>query len=365
MQQTTLPPFSCTHTPEFPELLAELNCSLLISTYQAGKIIFIGSDGEQLSQLPRTFDTPMGTACDGRRLAVATRHEVVLLVDEPRLAVSYPNKPNWYDALFAPRSSHYCGQLNIHDMAWCREGLVGVNTLFSCLFRLDEYHSFAPVWQPPFIGELASEDRCHLNGMAIVDGVPRYVTALGHSDAFQGWRENKLEGILMDVQSDEILLRGLPMPHSPRIFDGKLYLLLSATGELVQADIEQGTYEVINKVSGFVRGMARHGDFLFIGSSRLRKKHMFGDLPLAQGGQTFCGVVAMHLPTGALVGKIEYVNSCEEIYDIQVLPGLRRPGILGLSHPVFRRALSTPAATFWGEEEGRAVPSAAPTGEES
>jgi uncharacterized protein (TIGR03032 family) len=351
MQKTTLPPFSCTHTPEFPQLLAELECSLLVSTYQAGKIILIGSDGEQLSQLPRTFDTPMGTAFDGRRLAVATRHEVVQLVNEPRLAGSYPSKPDFYDTLFVPRSSHYCGQLNIHDMAWCQDGLVGVNTLFSCLFRLDEFYSFAPLWRPPFISALVSEDRCHLNGMAVVDGQPRYVTALGHSDTHQGWRDNKLEGgILMDVESGEVLLQALPMPHSPRVYDGRLYVLLSALGQLVVVDLAKGTFEVVNQVNGFVRGMARQGDFLFVGSSRLRHKHIFGDLPLAQG-ETLCGVVAIHLPTGALVGKLEFLNSCEEIYDVQVLPGWRRPGILGTSQPMYQRALSTPEETFWGEDK--------------
>ena len=120
--RANLPPFSCNHTPEFPELLADLDCSLLISTYQAGKVILISSDGEKLSQLPRAFDTPMGVAVDGSRLAVATKHEMVLLVNEPRLAWNYPNKPNWYDALFVPRSIHFCGQLDIHDIAWGKMG---------------------------------------------------------------------------------------------------------------------------------------------------------------------------------------------------------------------------------------------------
>jgi uncharacterized protein (TIGR03032 family) len=129
---------------------------------------------------------------------------------------------------------------------------------------------------------------------------------------------------------------------------------------VVAVDLKDGSYEVVNRVEGFARGMTRYKDYLFVGSSLLRKTHTFGDLPLAQSNATFCGVAVFHLPSGAFVGRIKYVNSCEEIYDIQVLPGLRRPGILGINSPIYRRALSTPNATFWGAEEdtGRvAVPS--------
>jgi uncharacterized protein (TIGR03032 family) len=348
----TQPPFACSHTPEFPELLTQLGCSLLVSTYQAGKVIVLSPNGDKLVQLPRTFDTPMGMALHGSRLAVAARSEIVFLANEPRLAAGYPKKSNHYDSLFVPRSAHFCGALNVHDMAFGKNGLVGVNTLFSCLFRLDPSYNFVPLWKPPFISALAPEDRCHLNGMAMVDGLPRFVTALGQTDQPHGWRPDKLKGgVLMDVASGEILLHGLPMPHSPRLINGELYLLLSASGELVKVDLSRGTYSVVTRISGFLRGMAQHGDYLFIGSSHLRKTHTFGDLALAREGATVCGITAVHLPSGAIVGQLRYLNTCEEIYDVLVLPGLLRPGILGTSDPVFRRALSTPDATYWGEEK--------------
>jgi uncharacterized protein (TIGR03032 family) len=324
----------------------------MISTYQAGKLILISSDGERLIQLPRTFDTPMGLALDDSRLAVATKSEIVLLANDSRLAEGYPKQPGRYDALFIPRSVHFCGQLMVHDVAWTKQGLLGVNTLFSCLFRLDPAFSFAPLWKPPFISQLAPEDRCHLNGLAVVDGEPRYATALGESNAAGGWREHKERGgILLDVESGETILRELPMPHSPRVYDGKLYVLLSATGEIASVDVERGQLEVIHRIDGFVRGMARVGDYLFVASSRVRKKHTFGDLPLAQAGRSFCGITVLHLPTGAKVGELRYVRSCEEIYDIQILPGVRRPGILGLADSTHRRALSLPERTFWGQGE--------------
>lgn len=351
MMDPKQPPFSCTYTPEIPELLAGLNCSLALSTYQAGKVIFLSSDGEQLNQLPRTFDTPMGMALKGNQMAIATKHEIVVLANEPRLASTYPNKPDWYDALYVPRSNYYCGAIDAHDLAFTPDGLVGVNTLFSCLFRLDDGFNFVPTWRPPFISALAPEDRCHLNGMAMQDGQPRYVTAQGRTDSVQGWRQDKLiGGVLVDVASNEVLLHGLAMPHSPRVYDGEVYLLLSASGEVVRADLTKGSYDTLARIPGFVRGLARLGDYLFVGSSHLRKTHTFGDLPLASAGATFCGVMVLHLPTGAVVGQIKYVNSCTEIYDVLVLPDMRRPGILGTGSPIFRRALSLPETTYWGKE---------------
>ena len=50
------------------------------------------------------------------------------------------------------------------------------NTLFSCLAAASPTHTFRPLWRPPFVSRLAPEDRCHLNGLALRDGEPRYVT---------------------------------------------------------------------------------------------------------------------------------------------------------------------------------------------
>jgi uncharacterized protein (TIGR03032 family) len=344
-----LPPFSCTHTPNIPALLTELNCSLIISTYQAGKVILLSAFGEGLVQLPRNFNKPMGLAAAGSRLAVATRDEVVILVNDPKLSLGYPPAPGKYDALFAPRAVYFCGELDLHDMAWHHNTLWAVNTRFSCLCQLDQNFSFTPHWRPPFISDLTDEDRCHLNGLVLKDGEPLYVTALGATDTPKGWRANKTGGgILMHVPSGEIILHDLPMPHSPRLFDGQLYLLNSATGELVQVDPANGAVEVIARLPGFVRGLACHGDHLFVGMSKLRQGRPLGDIPLAQQ-ELLSGVAVVHLSSGRLVGLIHYLNDCEEIYDVQILPNLCRPGILGLDQPLYRHALSTPEYGFWSQ----------------
>ncbi len=352
LNNTPTHPFSCNHTPELPDLLASLEISLAISTYQAGKVILISSDGESIHLLPRNFDTPMGLTVDGNRMAVATKNEVVTLAHDPSMGGTYPNQPGVYDTLFMPRQTFYTGSLSMHDMAFIGPAILGVNTLFSCLCWIDSEYSFKPVWKPPYITGLVSEDRCHLNGLAVKDGKPRYVTALGMTDTAQGWREGKLTGgMLMDVETSEAIFTDLPMPHSPRIFDDDLYILLSATGEVAKVDAKAGTYDVIKKLPGFTRGLARHGDYLFVGLSKLRKTHTFGDLELASRKDVICGVAVLHLQTGALVGQMEFVRTCEEIYDVQVLPGLIRPGIVGPDSDVRRQGLSTPGASFWAVEK--------------
>lgn len=346
----SLPPFACRFTPALADLLAGLNCSLLLSTYQAGKVVILSSDGETIRQLPRNFNSPMGVAVDGDRMAVATKHEIVYLVNDARLTPGYPGHAGRYDALFVPRVTHHCGELSVHDMAWTREGLVGVNTLFSCLFRLDDRFSFVPLWKPGFITRLAPEDRCHLNGLALEAGEPKYVTALGATDSHEGWRPNKLtDGVLIDIPSGGIVLDGLPMPHSPRVIDGALFALLAATGELIRVDPASGKFDIVARVPGYARGLAWHGDYLFIGHSTLRRTHTFGDLALARPGVARCGVTVIHRATGAVVGEFEYLNSVEEIYDVHVLPGMRRPGILGPESDLHARAVCEPAATWWGE----------------
>jgi uncharacterized protein (TIGR03032 family) len=344
------PPFSCTYTPNVAELLTSLNCSLAITTYQAGKLIFLSPEGENaMRQLPRDFEKAMGLAINKQRMALATKEEVVILANAPELATGYPSKPNFYDAFFVPRASYYTGTVDIHDMDWDNTGkLWAVNTLFSCLVTIDDAYSFRPQWMPPFIKSLEGGDLCHLNGMAMIDEKPKYVTMFGQTNTPKGWRKDvETSGLLMDIETREVVAHSLAMPHSPRWFDGKLFCLLSATGEVINIDIASGKYEVVARLKGFVRGMAKRGDYLFIGLSRLRQNSStFRDLAISKDA-VYCGIEILHLPTGANVGHIRYQQSVEEIYDVQIVEDALRPGILNHTTPAHRLALHTPGAGFW------------------
>ncbi|HVZ96404.1 MAG TPA: TIGR03032 family protein [Chitinophagaceae bacterium] len=344
------PPFACTYSPNVAELLTQLNCSIAITTYQAGKLIFLSPDGiNAMRQLPRDFDNAMGLAINPERMAIATKHEVVVLANAPELAKGYVTKPDFYDSFFVPRACYYTGTIDIHDMDWDIEGnLWAVNTLFSSLVIIDDQFSFRPQWMPPFIATLESMDACHLNGMCMLNGKPKYATLFGTTTTPKGWRQGvETNGLIMDIDTNEIVAQSLPMPHSPRWFDGNLYCLLSATGQLIKADVHSGKYDVVCQMKGFVRGMAKYGDYIFIGLSKLRQNaSTFRDLAISRDA-VYCGIDIIHLPSGANVGNIRYLQSVEEIYDIQILPNSLRPGILNHTSGAHRLALHTPRATFW------------------
>ena len=339
-------------TDTIPDLLIKLKCTIVISTYQAGKVIFICPGSRtKLLQIPKHFKKPMGIAVSGDRLAVASLNRVTVFSSSPKLAINYPLKPKTYDTLFMPRAEYYCGQIDIHDLNWGKEGLWGVTTGFSCLSIIDDNHSFTPKWQPPFISSLMPEDRCHLNGLTLKEGQPAYVTALSQTDTKEGWRKNiASSGILMDVNSGKILLDQLPVPHSPRLLGEHIYFLLSGTGELVKYDLESRSYETV-ALPGFARGMAEYGNYLFIGLSKIRKSSKtFQKLPVKSKAK-YSGVVILYKPTLATIGEIRYSNTVEEIYDVQILPNLLRPSIINPDNEIHEHSLSAPGLNFWKRQK--------------
>lgn len=346
-------PFSCTFNPQLPELLLKLKCSIAISTYQANKLIFISPvDENRITQLPRDFVKPMGFEIAGDKMILATKDEVHYFENSKDLAKHYPNKPNTYDSLFLPRTTFYTGQVDIHDVALGNDGIWAINTSFSCLCQVTGNFNFIPKWKPTFISDLVSEDRCHLNGLVMVNGKPKYVTALSQTDAHQGWRENIVNGgVLIDVETNEIILDKLPMPHSPQIHNGSFYLLLSATGELVKVDVKAKKYEVIKKFEGFCRGMDIVGDHAFVAMSKLRKNSStFAKLPFADKAG-IAGVKIVHLPTKAIIGELTYLASVDEIYALRILQDSIRPNILNTINPLHKYSLSIPGKTFWAKPD--------------
>lgn len=346
-------PFTCNFSANTPELLQQLGITIAISTYQAGKVIFISAtDQENLIQLPRNFKKAMGMAIRKDKIAIAVEDEVVVLTNSPDLARTYPPKPGVYDGIFLPRATYYTGHVDMHDLEWSGEELLGVNTRFSCLARIDTNYSFTPVWKPKFISKLVPEDRCHLNGMAMEGGKVKYVSALGKTDTFEGWRPDKANGgIIIDVEQNEVVAEGLAMPHSPRLYEGELYCLLSAEGQLIKIDPEKGSYEVMHQFGAYVRGMAKYDDYLFVGLSKIRKKSSsFGDLPISEKSQA-SGIEILHFPTMSKVAMLKYQTSVEELYDVKILEGMRRPNVLSTLKEDFRKALVIPDGTYWIKEK--------------
>ena len=221
--------------------------SVAFTTYQAGKLFLLGvkPDG-RLSVFERTFARSMGLAVsgDGRSLALATQYQIHRFDNVlPAGQVS----PDGFDAVYAPHAGWVTGDVDAHDVGFASDGRpLFVNTKFSCLATVSDGHSFKPIWTPSFISRLGAEDRCHLNGLALEDGRPRYVTAVSRSDAADGWRDRRADGgIVIDVESNEIVVEGLSMPHSPRLHDGRLWLLNSGAGEFGFVDLQSGRFEAV------------------------------------------------------------------------------------------------------------------------
>ena len=335
--------FHYTQSESFVALLHQLGATLLVSTYQANKLLALRANGQGLSTLVRTFDKPMGLAVDGSRLALGTRKEVWFLRNAPDIAPQV-EPAGQHDACFLPRSSHVTGDIGIHEIAWAGKELWLVSTRFSCLATLDPDYSFVPRWRPPFISALAAEDRCHLNGMAMDRGQPKFVTALGTTDVRDGWRADKPQGgCVIDVASGKFIARGLCMPHSPRWHEGKLWLLESGTGSLGLVDRATGRRETIATLPGFTRGLTIAGPYAFVGLSKIRASSAMDGVPLTESrDQLRCGIAVIDLRSGRTVATLDFQTAVEEIFDVQLLPGLRFPEVVGFQHDTIQHTFVVP-----------------------
>ena len=337
------PPLRSVHTSNFSAILQELGVSVLVTTYQAGKLVMLRPDGDRLNTHFRGFSKPMGLAVDGDRLAIGTSVEIWEYHNAPAVAKML-EPAGTHDACFLPRSSVCTGDIQIHEMAWAtaRSGESGiktqqepelwfVNTRFSCLCTRSNIHSFAPRWKPSFISALAPEDRCHLNGLCVVEGRPAFVTALGTTDTPGGWRSNKKSGgVLMEVSSGEVIASGLSMPHSPRWYDGRLWVLESGSGGFGWIDPATGKYEAVTELPGFTRGLDFCGPLAFIGLSQVRESAVFSGIAIAERplAERCCGVWVVNIQTGKTIAHVKFEDALQEIFAVQVLPGVRHPDVI-------------------------------------
>ncbi|HWX20210.1 MAG TPA: TIGR03032 family protein [Candidatus Binatia bacterium] len=328
----------CSHSDSLPALLTQRRLSVLISTYQTGHLVVVSARKGRLTLTFNQFERAMGIAVRHGTIAVCTRKEVWFLRNVPDVAAKLQH-PGQHDACFLARTSHFTDDIQAHEAAWV-EGAGGgaragssefwlVNTLFSCLSALHPHYSFAPRWRPPFISALRPEDRCHLNGLAVINGQPRYVTALAETDAPSGWRAVKGNGgCLIEVPSGRVVARGLSLPHSPRVEGNQIFFLHTGQGHLAVADPRTGQVTTVVAVPGVARGLALHGGYAFVGLSKARPT-LDGVPIVAERDKLRCGLWVVDLRTGAIAAHLEFRAGVEEIFDVQVLPGLVSPYISG------------------------------------
>lgn len=330
---------------QFLPWLDRESLSLAFTTYQSSKLLLIGVNPDgTLAGYERPFKQAMGLYATPERLIVSTSYQIWQLDNMLAPEQLYSG----YDKLYVPRISYTTGNLDIHDLVVDRHGrVIFVSTLLNCLATVGDRNSCIPVWQPPFITKLVNEDRCHLNGLAMVEGIPRYVTTVSRSDVVDGWRDRRKDGgCVIDVLSNSIVCTGLSMPHSPRWYQGKLWLLNAGTGELGYVDLASGKFEPISFCPGYVRGLAFWKNFAIVGLSKPRHKdYNFSGLELderlaAKDTEARCGLMVIDINTGGHVHWLRMEGEVRELYDVQVLPGVRRPMALGLDTDEISRMLT-------------------------
>lgn len=331
---------------EFTAWLAEQHVSLAFTTYQSGKLFLAGlQPNGRLSLFERTFNRCLGLWGDGQTLWMSSLYQLWRFENTLPLG----QLANGFDRVYVPKVGYVTGDLDIHDVAVDADGkVVFVNTLFGCLATLSERHSFVPLWKPPFLSKLAAEDRCHLNGLAMENGRPAYVTCVSQSDSADGWRDRRHDGgCVIDVRTNETLVTGLSMPHSPRVYRDQLWLLDSGTGYFGRIDLTSASkkFEPLTFCPGYLRGLSFIGDFAVVGLSQCRENRTFQGLALddhlkARDAEAHCGLCVIDLRTGDLVHWLWLKGVVRELYDVVVLPGVRRPSALGFRTDEIRRTLN-------------------------
>lgn len=318
--------------------------SLAITSYQTGRVYLVGCDPQgRVSFFERIFERAMGIVGNADRIYLGGLYQLWRFENVLRKGQAIHKV---FDKCYVPRNAQTIGDLDIHELGIRKNGkVVFVNTKYSCLSELSLTHSFKATWKPPFISKLAPEDRCHLNGLAMKDGEPKYVTAACKSDAVDGWRDRRQSGgVVIDVDTNEIVCEGLSMPHSPRWANGKLWLLNAGTGYLGWVDFEKKAFVPHMFCPGFLRGLSIIGNVAAVGLSKPRNKRFEGlqlDEELAKRDvDPWCGVQIVSLTTGDVLQWIRFEGDIAELFDISFLPGVRNPMMVGLRTPEIRELIT-------------------------
>jgi uncharacterized protein (TIGR03032 family) len=333
-----------TSSRHFASWLAAERISLAFTTYQTGKLFLLGRhpDG-QLAVFERTFNRSMGLWADGQTLWLSSLYQLWRFENMLRPGELYQG----YDRLYVPKIGYTTGDLDIHDLAVEASGrLLFVNTKFGCLATMSERYSFTPLWRPAFLSKLAAEDRCHLNGLALEGGQPRYVTVVSTSDVTDGWRDRRRDGgCVLEVPSSRTVLAGLSMPHSPRVYRERLWLANSGAGYFGSIDLAAGKFEPLTFCPGYLRGLAFTGDYAVVGLSRPRHDKTFSGLALDEelakrGAEARCGLQVIDLRSGDVAHWVRLEGMVSELYDVVVLPGVVRPMALGFKTDEIQRTIA-------------------------
>ncbi len=333
--QISKPQVEFSMSPGLVGRLAALSVSVAFTSYQSGLLYMLGRAPQGGAHLHQSaMPKPMGLCLTDAGDLVMTGHAQIIRFANVLAGDQRINRT--FDACYMPRTIHVTGRLDAHDVGIGEDGeLLFVNTRYNCLARLSERHSFEAVWRPPFVSAVVDEDRCHLNGLAMDGGKPRYATAVSRSDTIDGWRDRRADGgVAIDIATDRVICEGLSMPHSPRLHGSRLWLLNSGTGELGYVELPKrksamGKFVPVAFCPGFLRGLSFADRYAFVGLSKPRYKR-FDGLALAErlraaDSEPWCGIQVIDLESGTCVDWFRIDGAIAELYDIEIIPGFACP----------------------------------------
>jgi len=339
VQDEMVNPFHLHFSDGMVNWMTQLNAAVIFTTYTAGKVVLVGPNHGRLTVSERNFGRAMAMLPTDNGLLLSTEYQIWRFEDGLDKGRMYED----WDKILLPRKCHVTGAVDTHDFAYDKDGnLIAAITLYNCLARIDESGCFSPVWKPKFISSIVGEDRCHLNGFCMENDEIAYVSVIGETDAVQGWRDHRVDGgMIIDARTDEVIVGGLSMPHSPRLYQGKLWILEAGTGYFGYVDLEQNKFIPMTWCPGFTRGLRFHGDYAIVGISKPRHD-TFKGLPLddelkQRGEEPVCGVYVVRLSDGEIVHKLTITGSVEEIYDVGVMPDTQAPMLVGLEGKEVRK----------------------------
>lgn len=358
-------PFALTSSPSFPEWLKSLGISVAFTAYHANKLFLVGTGVNGLSLSERTFPRCMGLAAsaDGNTLFLG-HQRAIQRFDNVQKHSGRITETN--SSVFVPHVGWITGDVDIHDVAIGADGRpLFVATQFNCVATVADDSSFAPVWMPDFISRFIAEDRCHLNGLALRDGELGYATAISRSDVADGWRDRRSNGgIVIDIVENSIVAEGLSMPHSPRLYRDRLWLLESGRGYFGFIE-ESGRFEKVAFCPGYARGLAFVDDYALVGLSLPRGNALNGleldDALRQRDTASRCGLAIFNLTTGAMEHWVRLEGVVTELYDVAVLYGTQSPTLVGLKNDEVNRIISVSASGQLGSRQGLGSTSTIPS----
>lgn len=329
-------------------------CSIVCTSYKTNLVFTFGKFGNKINVWYSQFNRPMELYVDDN-IYLGTQVGIVSFINNIDESITKDNVNQVvYDGNYIPNKINFTGDIDIHDIYKLNSGLYFVSSQLNsiCVINNSTKYNFDIFWTPSFISKknnrVPKEDRCHLNSCCPVNGKIKYACMVSDSDISGGWRDNRVGGgLIIDIDTDEVVCSNLCMPHSLQYYYGKLYVLDSGTGRFGYINFEEEDtskrFKEICFIPGFLRGLKFINNYAVIGMSMDRHENIFSGLPLCDKMKEKkinpkCGIKIVNINTGDIEHSIELINVIE-IYGIGIIQNNVTSRLMDLNNDMLVNAI--------------------------